>query len=371
MTLPQGDAVAVELSSAIHRGDLDALRRMLAGHPELASVRMIGRKGGWRTPLHTATDWPGYFPGAPEAVGLLLEAGADVNDDTGGERPETPLHWAASTDDVDVAVVLIDAGADLERPGGSIGTPLDNAVGYACWHVARLLVARGARVQRLWHAAALGMLERMEQLLAESPVGAAQVSQAFWHACAGGQRRAAEYLLARGAELDWVPDYAAGTPLDAADSLDTRQANVVGWLRDQGAPSSTRRGVDQLLEEARRPMERVDPAAAAAAIEAGAVLVDIRSSSQVARDGLVPGALVIERNVLEWRLDPAGAHRHPRAPGVEQQVILMCNEGYQSSLAAATLRQLGYMRATDLAGGFQAWRAAGLPTTEGPAAGSE
>jgi uncharacterized protein len=216
-------------------------RCLLAERPELASARMIGRKGlagGWRTPLHSAADWPGYFPAAPATVALLLGAGADPNDDTGGDRPETPLHWAASTDDVDVAVVLIDGGADLETPGGSIGTPLDNAIGYACWHVARLLVARGAKVEKLWHSAALGMLERVEQLLGERPYTAGEASQAFWHACAGGQRRAAEYLLARGADLDWVPEYAEGTPLDAASTLGTRQENVLGWLRERGATSA-------------------------------------------------------------------------------------------------------------------------------------
>ena len=200
--MPHGDPVAVELTTAIHGGDLDALRRLITERRDLATVRMIGRhgvEGGWRTPLHAATDWPGYFPAAPAAVGLLLEAGADPNDDTGGGCPESPLHWAASTDDVDVAVALIDGGAALETPGGSIGTPLDNAIGYGCWHVARLLVARGAKVDRLWHAAALGLLERLEQLLMERP-DAAGVSQAFWHACAGGQRRAAERARADAAE---------------------------------------------------------------------------------------------------------------------------------------------------------------------------
>jgi hypothetical protein len=138
-----------------------------------------------------------------------------------------------------VAIVLIDNGADLETPGGSIGTPLDNAIGYACWHVARLLVASGAAVDKLWHAGALGMLERIEQLLEERPDAPEEVSQAFWHACVGGQRRAAEYLLARGADLNWEPDYADGTPLDAADSLGTRQSNVVSWLQELGA--TTRR----------------------------------------------------------------------------------------------------------------------------------
>jgi uncharacterized protein len=139
VTLRHGDPVAGELTAAIHHGDLDALRRLLGERPELVSAHMIGRHGlagGWRTPLHVAADWPGYFPAAPAAVALLLDAGADPDDDTGGERPETPLHWAASSDDVDVAVALIDGGAELETPGGSIGTPLDNAIGYGCWHVA-------------------------------------------------------------------------------------------------------------------------------------------------------------------------------------------------------------------------------------------
>jgi hypothetical protein len=239
-TLPHGDPLAGELTLAIHGGDLDSLRRLLGESPGLATVRMVGRKGpegGWRTALHAATDWPGYFPAAPAAVTLLLEAGADPNDDTGGDRPETPLHWAASTDDVDVAIVLVDGGAHLETPGGSIGTPLDNAIGYACWHVARLLVERGARVDSLWHAAALGMLSRLEELVAAGP-GPPEVSKAFWHACAGAQRRAAEYLLAQGADLDWVPDYAEGTPLEAASGSGTRRENVVTWLRELGARSS-------------------------------------------------------------------------------------------------------------------------------------
>ena len=119
--------------------------------------------------------------------------------------------------------------------------------------------------------------------------------------------------------------------------------------------------VDDLLAQAREGLERLDPAATAGAREDGAVLIDIRSDSQIARDGTIPGALVIARNVLEWRLDPASGHRHPEAPGPEDHVILFCDAGYASSLAAATLQQLGFRRATDLDGGFQAWRAAGLP----------
>jgi rhodanese-related sulfurtransferase len=119
--------------------------------------------------------------------------------------------------------------------------------------------------------------------------------------------------------------------------------------------------IDDLLAQARAELNRVDPPTAQAAIEDGARLIDIRADSQIARDGVVPGALVIARNVLEWRLDPESGHAHPEAPAFDDQVILMCNEGYASSLAAVTLQQLGFEQATDLDGGFQAWRAAGLP----------
>jgi hypothetical protein len=240
LTLPHLDPLALDVTQAIHTGDLDVLRRLLAGRPGLASARMIGRKGlegGWGTPLHAAADWPGYFPAARDAVAMLLEAGADPNDDTGGDRPETPLHYAASTDDVEVALALIDGGAHLETPGGSIGTQLDNAIGYGCWHVARLLVERGAPVTALWHAAGLGMLSRLDELLAATPPPSVdEVNEAFWQACHGGQRRAAQRLLAAGADISAIPDYAGDqTALDVATSPDTRRDLLASWLRERGA----------------------------------------------------------------------------------------------------------------------------------------
>jgi ankyrin repeat protein len=242
--IPDDDQVAVGLRLAVHAGDVEAIQRLLRTDPALASARLTGRDGGSGTPLHLVTDWPGYFPNGPGIVRLLIDAGADPNALTTSRGPqpgpgsETPLHYAASSDDVDVAEALIEGGADIETPGGSIGTPLDNAVGYGCWHVARLLVTRGARVDKAWHAAALGMLDRLDALLGTDPP-AADVSQAFWHACTAGQRRAAEYLLSRGADLNWEPDYAQGTPLDAASGLDTRQENVISWLRELGARSAS------------------------------------------------------------------------------------------------------------------------------------
>lgn len=121
-------------------------------------------------------------------------------------------------------------------------------------------------------------------------------------------------------------------------------------------------GVDDLLERVRAGYRRVEAQEAHAAAGRGeALLVDIRYAALRERDGVIPGALVIERNELEWRLDPRGSHRVPEATGHDLRVVVICNEGYASSLAAASLHQLGLHRATDLVGGFQAWRTQGLP----------
>ena len=122
------------------------------------------------------------------------------------------------------------------------------------------------------------------------------------------------------------------------------------------------RTIDQLLAEARARLQRVTPRQAAVRMTAGAVLVDIRPAAQRRREGEVAGALVVERNVLEWRFDPASDARLPQATGYDLEVIVLCSEGYTSSLAADALRSLGLHRATDVDGGFQAWAAAGLPT---------
>lgn len=227
-------AVADALVAAIQAGDVTGLRQLLLEHPGVASAPLGGRHRS-RTPLHAVTDWPGYFPNGPRIVRLLVEAGADPDARQPGD--ETPLHWAASSDDWHVAAALIDAGADMNAPDGSIGTPLENAVGYGCWDVARLLVAYGAGVGQPWVAAALGLLDRLAELLGDEPPPE-QVSRAFWHACSGGQRRAAEYLLGRGADVGWIPEYAEGTPLVAAAGRGTQRANLIAWLRDHGARSS-------------------------------------------------------------------------------------------------------------------------------------
>ena len=131
-------------------------------------------------------------------------------------------------------------------------------------------------------------------------------------------------------------------------------------LRPVGA-----RTVDELLADARSRLERIGPHEAAARVAAGAVLVDIRPAAQRAVEGSVPGALVVERNVLEWRFDPASDARLPEATGYDVEVVVLCSEGYTSSLAADALRALGLTRSADVIGGHRAWVAAGLPSTGG------
>jgi rhodanese-related sulfurtransferase len=120
--------------------------------------------------------------------------------------------------------------------------------------------------------------------------------------------------------------------------------------------------IDELLTRARRRLDRVTVDIALDVIRAGALIVDIRSELERACAGLIPGAIHHARNVLEWRCDPTSGHDDPRVSGDRgRRIVLVCNEGYQSSLAAATLQDLGFVLATDLVGGFQAWAAAGLP----------
>jgi rhodanese-related sulfurtransferase len=119
---------------------------------------------------------------------------------------------------------------------------------------------------------------------------------------------------------------------------------------------SRQSAVDRLLEDARRDLDRVEPEQLAAEVAAGALVVDIRPSEARVPEGELPGALVVDRNVLEWRLDPTAGDRLPEADDPDRRVILVCNEGYASSLAAETLRRMGLSRATDLVGGYRAWR---------------
>jgi rhodanese-related sulfurtransferase len=132
------------------------------------------------------------------------------------------------------------------------------------------------------------------------------------------------------------------------------------------APARERQTIEQMLAAARGRLLRVTPEQACQEAARGAMLVDIRPQAQRAIEGEIPGALIIERNVLEWRFDPSSAARLPEA-GYDLRVIVFCSEGYTSSLAAAALQDLGLSRATDMDGGFCAWRRSGLPTTSSAA----
>ena len=184
----------------------------------------INRLETSRTLLHVLTDWPGHYPNGPDIVAVLVAAGADVNARFEGKLSETPLHWAASSDDVSVLDALLDHGADIEAPGAVIGggTPIADAAAFGQWNAAKRLVERGATTT-LWEAAALGLMDRVRGHFSGAPLpqwslGAEQpdeLTHAFWCACHGGQQEAAEYLLNRGADINWI-GYDKLTPLGAA-----------------------------------------------------------------------------------------------------------------------------------------------------------
>ncbi|PYJ97168.1 MAG: hypothetical protein DME23_16930, partial [Verrucomicrobia bacterium] len=165
LNIAADNPLAVAVVEAIHKGDVSSLKRLLENNPGLATAR-IGDAKSWngvsRSLLHIVTDWPGNFPNGAETVVALVEAGADVNARFNGSHAETPLHWAASSNDVALLDALLDAGADIEAPGAVIGggTPLADAVGFGQWKVARRLIERGARTT-LAQAAALGLMDRV------------------------------------------------------------------------------------------------------------------------------------------------------------------------------------------------------------------
>lgn len=232
--------LAIAATEAIRAGNVAALKQLVAENHELATSRILDARcngGGARTLLHIATDWPGNFPHGTQTVAALLAAGADVNATFGGAHTETPLHWAASCDDVAVLDMLLDSGANIEAPGAVIagGTPLADAVAFGQWQAARRLVERGAQAN-LWQAAALGLMDRVKNYVtATPPPPTEEITKAFWLACHGGQQPAAEYLLERGANINWV-GYDDLTPLDTARRSEA--TDLVEWLESRGAKSA-------------------------------------------------------------------------------------------------------------------------------------
>jgi ankyrin repeat protein len=237
--LDTGDPLAVAAVRAVHTGDTETLALLLADNPLLAGARLGDGGPGCarRTLLHMLTDWPGHHPNGPATVEVLVRAGADVDARFVGAHTETPLHWAASNDDVAVLDALLDAGADIEADGGVIGngTPLADAVAFGQWNTAHRLVERGAR-PNLWQAAGLGLLDLVQdRCSAVPPPSAEEITEAFWLACHGGRQPTAAYLLDRGADRNWI-GYDQLTPLDAAARSDAH--DLVAWLSGIGGRSA-------------------------------------------------------------------------------------------------------------------------------------
>jgi hypothetical protein len=225
------DPRAFEFATAIKTGDAESLRMLLAADPGLATSLINSR-----TPLHLFADAPGHRPHPDEVVSALAEAGADLNAHAAAMwHHETPLHWAASNDDVELIDALLDAGADIEHPGSSIsgGPPTESALGYAQWKALRRLYERGAAMN-LSRAAALGLMPLVTDLAsAPPPPDSEELTLAFWNACRAGQLEAARYLAGCGADFNWRAPWSGETPLEAA--RDRHQRAVAAWLTETGA----------------------------------------------------------------------------------------------------------------------------------------
>lgn len=230
---------AVAAVAAIHTGRVDDLRDLLAAHPELATARLGDDEPGGmsRTLLHVATDWPGHFPHVADTIVLLVGAGADVDARFRGQHRETPLHWAASSDDVDALQALVELGADLDADGGVIrgGTPLRDASAFGCWRAAEVLVARGATAG-VFDLAGLGMTTPLLAAIAvDEPARTDELNHALWSACHGNRLTTARELVALGADVDWLPGWEDATPLDIAARVGAH--DVLRWLHGLGARS--------------------------------------------------------------------------------------------------------------------------------------
>ncbi len=216
------DRRAFEFATAINRGDAERVRELLGEDRTLATALI---NSCW--PLHLFADAPGHRPNAAAMVAALVGAGAELDAQAVDMwHRETALHWAASNDDVELIDALVDAGADIEHPGSSIGggAPSQSALGYGQWAALRRLYERGAKLS-LAQAAALGLLPLVSEL-AESDVD--DLSIALWNACRAGQLETARYLSERGADASWAAPWSGETALDAARHA--HRDEVVSWL---------------------------------------------------------------------------------------------------------------------------------------------
>jgi ankyrin repeat protein len=239
LSIPSDDPRAVAVVKAIHEGDVAGLRKLLNDNPGLAQGRIMDEHGVARTLLHIAADWPGHFPNGAQSVAILVAAGADINAVVTSRKAngsaETPLHWAASSDDVAVLDALLDGGADIEAPGAVFtgGTAMSDAVVFAQWNAARRLLERGAQTT-FWQAAALGQLDVVRGFVSARQ-SARDITNALWNACRGGQLAVARYLVEQGADINWV-GHDEKTPIDMA--RESGVLELVQWLEGRGDPSA-------------------------------------------------------------------------------------------------------------------------------------
>lgn len=236
--IPVDDPRAVAVTKAIQTGDVTGLQAQLSEHNELVSA-YIGSSEEARTLLHLLTDWPGHFPNNVAVAKVLIEAGCPIDAQYIGEQhSETPLHWTASCDDLEVMDLLLDAGADIDAGGGVIAeTPLADARAFLQLKCAQRLVERGAIVS-LQDAATLGSLARVKAMYAASPKPSERDTNcALWNACHGSQLETAKFIHSQGANVNFTPPWGADTPLDEAKSR--KAEDLVKWLEGLGAKSKS------------------------------------------------------------------------------------------------------------------------------------
>src|SRR4051812_1132635 len=222
LRLSPDDPLARKATEVARSGTAHDLRRLLDEQPGLALARIAGEGGEARTLLHVLTDWPGHVPEAGAKVRVLAAAGCDPDARFIGPHTETPLHWAASSDDVEALDALLDSGADIEAEGAVIGggTPMADAVAFGQWNAAGRLLERGARTT-LWQAAALGLVDDVKDELGRTPApDQEELDNALWCASHGGRRATAELLLDRGADPRWI----GHDGLDAAAAAERSEA---------------------------------------------------------------------------------------------------------------------------------------------------
>lgn len=228
------DVKAIAVTKAIQSGDVDGVRVQLAENKELISA-YIGSPDEARTLLHILTDWPGHFPNNTAMAKLLIEAGCNVDAQfIGKHHSETPVHWTASCDDLEVMDILLDSGADINAGGGVIwDTPLADARAFLQLKCAHRLIERGAKAT-LQDLATLGLLDRVKETYAAgSPPSKRDTDCAFWNACHGSQLDTAQFLHSQGADVNFVAPWGTETPLDEAQNQKAEE--LVKWLQSLGA----------------------------------------------------------------------------------------------------------------------------------------